>query len=383
MLDIQQAPSKPPQTTGWLALAEALGPQLAQSEQAADISDQYVLENIKRLKEAGFTAAGVPTQLGGGGASHAEMCNVLRILGQHCSSTALALSMHTHQVMIPTWKWKHQQMAVEGLLTRVAQEKIMLLSTGGADWLNGSGTATPSEGGFIINSRKGFVSGSPTGDLLITSAIYDDPTAGKTVLHFALPMKSPGVSIDSIWQAMGMRGTGSHTVLLEDVFVSEQAISLRRPANKWHPAFHLITLIAIPIIYSVYVGIAEAGRDLTIQNAQKRRDDDHVCYLVGGLENELTNAKLVLQQMIAIAASQSPSIETTNQIMTGRTLITQSVLKVVDAAMEITGGLAFHRPYGLEKLFRDAQGARYHPMREEVQRKLAGQLALGNTPEIL
>ncbi|WP_299485673.1 acyl-CoA dehydrogenase family protein, partial [Acaryochloris sp. IP29b_bin.137] len=143
------------------------------------------------------------------------------------------------------------------------------------------------------------------------------------------------------------------------------------------------TLIAIPIIYSVYVGIAEAARDLTIQNAQKRRDDDHACYLVGGLENDLTNAKLVLQQMIAIAASQSPSIETTNQIMMGRTLITQSVLKVVDAAMEITGGLAFHRPYGLEKLFRDAQGARYHPMREEVQRKLAGQLALGNAQEIL
>jgi alkylation response protein AidB-like acyl-CoA dehydrogenase len=46
-------------------------------------------------------------------------------------------------------------------------------------------------------------------------------------------------------------------------------------------------------------------------------------------------------------------------------------------AMEISGGRSFHRPFGLEKLFRDAQGVRYHPIREEAQRKLSGQLAMG------
>jgi alkylation response protein AidB-like acyl-CoA dehydrogenase len=44
--------------------------------------------------------------------------------------------------------------------------------------------------------------------------------------------------------------------------------------------------------------------------------------------------------------------------------------------MEIAGGSAFYRKLGLEKLFRDVQGARYHPLREEAQRKLSGQLAL-------
>ena len=69
--------------------------------------------------------------------------------------------------------------------------------------------------------------------------------------------------------------------------------------------------------------------------------------------------------------------------MTGRTLVAKAVLNVVDMAMEIVGGRSFHRPFGLEKLFRDAQGVRYHPLREVAQRKLSGQLALGCDRDVL
>ncbi len=383
MLELQNAPLITPQPTDWLALAESLGQKFTECERAADNCDDFVTENFNILKASGLTAAGVPVELGGGGVSYGEICDVLRILGRHCSSTALAFSMHTHQVMVNTWKWQHKNAPVESLLKRVAHEQIILLSTGGADWLKGSGSATKTEGGFLINARKGFVSGTPAGDLLITSAVYDDPAAGKTVLHFALPMNTSGVSIEPVWEAMGMRGTGSHNVVLSDVFVPEQAIALRRAAGKWHAAFYLITLIAIPIIYSVYVGIAEAARDLVVQQVSKQRDNDHICYLVGGLENELAAAQGALQQMISTAASNRPSLATTNQIMTGRTLVANAVLKTMDLAMDISGGRAFARSFGLEKLFRDAQGVRYHPIREEAQRKLAGQLALGVQVEAL
>jgi alkylation response protein AidB-like acyl-CoA dehydrogenase len=375
MLELKDYPQS--QTIDWLALAESIGQQCGSEELLADDSDCFVAKNFSLLKESGLTGAGVPVEFGGGGASYREICDILRILGRHCSSTALALSMHTHQVMVNVWKWQHQNAPVEGLLRRIAREQIMLLSTGGGDWLDGSGTATLTEGGFIINACKSFVSGVPAGDILITSAVYEDPTAGKTVLHFALPMNTPGVSIEPVWQAMGMRGTGSHNVRLSNVFVPEQKIALQRPAGKWHPAFHLITAIAIPIVYSVYVGIAEAARNLLVRQASKRQNDFHTCYLVGGLENELATAKLALQRMIALSESNQPSLTTTNQVMMGRTIVAKSVLNTMDLAMEIAGGRAFQRSFGLEKLFRDAQGVRYHPLREEVQRQLAGKLALG------
>ncbi|MBW4481891.1 MAG: acyl-CoA dehydrogenase family protein [Tildeniella torsiva UHER 1998/13D] len=377
MLELMNQPTDQQQNRDWSALAQSLGQQFISSEQAADASDEFVGENFEMLRQSGLSAMGVPQELGGGGASYAEVCETLKTLARHCSSTALAFSMHTHQVMVPTWKWQHQNAPVDGLLKRIAQEKIILLSSGGGDWLPGSGTATRTEGGFLITARKVFASGAPAGDLLMTSAVYDDPSDGKTVLHFALPMQTPGVSIVPTWQAMGMRGTGSHDIVITNVFVPDQAIALRRPADKWHPAFHLITMVAFPIIYSVYVGVAEAARDLVVQQISKNRDDDHLYYQVGGLDNELTAARIALQHMISTSISSQPGFDTTNQIMTGRALVARSVLGVVDRAMEIAGGRSFNRPFGLEKLFRDAQGVRFHPLRDEAQRKLSGQLALG------
>ena len=383
MLEPIATATKQKEQNDWFRLATALGEQFIPSEKHADESDEFVASNFSQLKTSGLSAVGVPQELGGGGASFAEVCQILQILGYYCSSTALAFSMHTHQVMMASWKWHHQNAPVEGLLKRIAQEQIILLSSGGSDWLDSSGSAVQTEGGFLINGRKIFSSGAPAGDLLLTSAVYDDPSEGSTVLHFAVPMNTPGVSIQPTWQAMGMRGTASHDIILSDVFVPDSAISLRRPTGKWHPAFHLITMIAIPIIYSVYLGIAKAARDLVLEQAKKNRHQAHVCYMVGSLENELMAAELAMERMIATAISSQPEFNTTNQIMSGRTLAAQAILNVLDLSMEIAGGRAFHRPFGLEKLFRDAQGARYHPLRESAQRQIAGQLALGVSQEEL
>ncbi|OWY65238.1 acyl-CoA dehydrogenase [cyanobacterium TDX16] len=377
MLEQQTAPIVQQGGIDWLSLAESLGNQFAAREVEADESDLFVADNIARLKASGLVAAGVPTELGGGGASYTDLCAVLRILGRYSSSTALAFSMHTHQVMVPTWRWHHQNAPVDGLLKRVATEQLVLLSSGGSDWLQSNGTAIKVEGGFLITARKIFASGAPAANLLMTSAVYEDPEIGSKVLHFAVPMNSQGVSIEPTWQAMGMRGTGSHDVVLSNVFVPDAAIVLRRAQGKWHFIFHLISMVAIPLIYSVYVGVAEAVRDRAIQLAMKRHTDEHLCYMVGGLDNELTAAKLALEHMISTAVVSQPGFETTNQIMTGRTLVAKAVLNVADLAMEIAGGSAFYRKLGLEKLFRDIQGVRYHPLREEAQRKLSGQLAFG------
>ena len=45
--------------------------------------------------------------------------------------------------------------------------------------------------------------------------------------------------------------------------------------------------------------------------------------------------------------------------------------------MEVAGGAAFYREHGLERLFRDVQGARYHPLRDKAQLHYAGRMALG------
>src|SRR5690349_13574996 len=95
-----------------------LTPRFAARAAAADERDSFVADNYAELKAAGLVSAGVPQELGGLGASHAELCEMLRVLAHSCGSTALAFAMHTHQVAINTWRWRHQKAPVDGLLKR-------------------------------------------------------------------------------------------------------------------------------------------------------------------------------------------------------------------------------------------------------------------------
>jgi alkylation response protein AidB-like acyl-CoA dehydrogenase len=117
------------------------------------------------------------------------------------------------------------------------------------------------DGGYRVRGRKIFVSGAPAGDLFMTMAIHDDPEHGPTVLHLAIPLDAPGLAIQDTWRTLGMRGTGSHDIVLDNVFVPAAAIGVRRPPGRWEP-WHVVAVHVEPLIYAVYVGIAEAARAL-------------------------------------------------------------------------------------------------------------------------
>jgi acyl-CoA dehydrogenase len=225
----------------WMAVARALGPGFASRAAAYDANDSFPVENYRELKAHGVFGAPVPTELGGGGASYGELCQVLRELGRHCGATALALAMHTHLVGTMVWMWR-QGAPVGPKLERIAAEQLVLVTSGATDWLDSSGTAVRVEGGYRVTARKTFNSGSPMGDLLLTSAVYDDAQAGTggTVLHFALPLKSPGITVLDNWRTMGMRASGSNDIVLEDVFVPDEAVSARRPKGEWAPVFNVV-----------------------------------------------------------------------------------------------------------------------------------------------
>jgi acyl-CoA dehydrogenase len=366
--------------TDWTAVAQELAPTFAARAAGHDADDTFVSENYADLRKRRIFSAAVPAELGGGDASHAEMCEVLRTLARACSSTALALAMHTHQVLVPVWRWRHERAPVERVLRRLATEELILASSGGSDWLTGSGRAEKVEGGYRVTARKIFASGSPSADLFSTMAVYDDPVEGPTVLHFVVPFDLPGVKIHDNWRTLGMRGTGSHDVTLDGVFVSDAAISVRRPSGRWSHVWHVVAANALPTVYSVYLGVAEAARDVAVREAGPRRDDHAIQDMVGAMDTELAAARMAWRSMVEAGNRGRVGPDVTNDVMIGRALVGRAALRTVEAAMEVAGGAGFFRSAGLERLFRDVQGARYHAPRGPAQQRYAGRLALGLDP---
>ena len=131
-------------TASLLDRAAAVAPVLAQHAARHDVEGTFVSESLDALRDAGLLAAGVPTELGGLGATNRELAELQRELAHHCGSTALATSMHQHVVCFTAWRYRRGLPGAEATLRRVADEGIVLVSTGGGDWTHPRGTRSAS-----------------------------------------------------------------------------------------------------------------------------------------------------------------------------------------------------------------------------------------------
>ena len=362
----------------WRPLIQRLGERFASRVVEHDENDRFVGANWEELKKEKLFSAMVPVELGGGGLSHTEMCGLIREMAHYCPSTALAFSMHQHLVATAVWNYRHGNPG-EKVLRKVADGETVLVSSGANDWLSSSGSLEPCEGGFRFSASKAFASGSPAGDLLMTSGRYQDPKEGWQVLHFPLSLRAEGVRIQEDWKAMGMRGSGSNTVVLENVFVSADAIGIRRPMGRYHRIWDIVLTVGLPVVGAAYLGVAEASARIARESAIRRGDDGVTSELLGELENELTTARLAFDSMVGITDNFEfePSPQKTSEVLVRKTILTQAVIRTASKALEVTGGGGYFRSQGLERLLRDAYAGQFHPLPPKKQQRFTGRLAMG------
>lgn len=372
--------TEPTEDVDWVAEATTIAEAAALHAARHDREGSFVTEAFELLRERGLYAALVPVEFGGGGASHREMGAVLTELATGCPSTAVTFSMHQHLVATQVWRHKHGQPA-EGILRRIAAEDLLLVSTGAADWVDSTGRARKVDGGYRVTARKAPSSGAPVGSLLVTSFPWPDAPEGPQVIHCAVPFSAEGVTVEQTWDTMGLRGTGSDTVVLDDVFVPDAAISLVRPAATWHPVWNAVLGSAMPLIMAAYLGIGEAAATIAIDTARAKARPESAP-LVGTMLNHLTTARDAVGAMLTASDNLNfaPTMEHTTAILSRKTVAAEALIATVRSALDVCGGVGFSRHHGLERLYRDVHGALYHPLPAPKQVVFTGRVALGLDP---
>jgi alkylation response protein AidB-like acyl-CoA dehydrogenase len=242
------------------------------------------------------------------------------------------------------------------------------------------GVARSVADGWRVTARKRFVSGSPTGDLLMTTAVDAASGPEPTVLHFALPLAAAGMSVQDNWRTLGMRGTGSHDVVVEDVHVPAAAVSIRRPAGKWVSQFHLMQMDRAPTHRRL---LSWRGRGHARPCGPNGGEAGGQPWAGGYPRRDAhrsRGARIAHRDIVEAAFTLEPGPDTLNRVFIDRTLVGLGVLRVAERAMEAAGGSAFYRAAGLDRLLRDIQGVRYHRPQERMQVRYTGELALGRDP---
>ena len=287
-----------------------------------------------------------------------------------------------HSRLVAAQVWRHQRGLPAPLLTRVAETQLALVSTGASDWIESGGSSRKVDGGYVVTASKQPASGAPVGGALVTSARWDDSPDGSQVLHFSVPLAADGVRVEATWHAVGVRATGSHTVLLDEVFVPDAAVLLARPAGQWQPVWSTALGAALPLIMACCVGVAEAAAERAIALAQCRAERPDIAPLVGRMLNQLTVTRDAVRAMIDASDGLrfDNTLEHAASSLTRKTIAADAVLAVVRLAMEVGGGAAYGVGAGIERLVRDAHGALYHPLPAAQQERFTGRVALGLDP---
>lgn len=358
-----------------------LGPEIEKHGLVYDAENKFAEKNFTLLKEKDVYKALIPSELGGGGVAYSELCYFLKDLAHYCPSTSLALSMHMHLVAVLVFKHMNGDAGATKTLQAVAEKNLILLSTGGGDWVSSNGSAKKVEGGYIINCKKSFCSGSPIANVAVMSCAYNDGIQ-EHVLHFSVPMSSEGVSIIDDWNAMGMRGTGSNSVSFNNVFVPDEKITLIRERGKWHPVWDVVSTLAFPVFISPYAGIVESIAKKTIALFSKKDSpESYAVSSLGEMHNHYQITKMAHQKLIDNVNNLTikPSSASAAVALQAKSIITQHGRMSAQAAMESLGGYSYYQKTGIERLYRDLLAGEFHPMQASKQKEMLGHYLLGKT----
>lgn len=350
-------------------------------EKTADYYDEtggFPFEHIELLKREGYFKLTVPKEYGGDEISLYEMLLVQERLARGDSSTALSVGWHllTFLNVREARPWPGPIFA---RLSRAAVEKGELINIINSERKKGnlarggrpSTIARKTEGGYLISGRKAYASLAPALHHFTIIAYVEDEEVNAEFLI----TKNDQVEIIETWNTIGMRATGSHDILLHDVFVPDESLLARHDVNKPNRflADGRVYSLEIP---AVYLGIAGSARDYAIDFAKSTYSHSlgdyisiaaHVRQKIGEIEVLYQSSRNLLYS-IANRFEQDPSLKNklANEVSLAKYVICENVIKITEKAMKIVGGRSLSRGNKLERLFRDAQCGAFNPPQDDM-----------------
>ncbi len=374
---------------------------LAPRAQKYDREASFPLENFRDMQAEGLLAICIPQTDGGLGADFLTYCIAAAELGRYCGATALSWNMHVCSTlwsgaladdlaMSPSDRAGHEarrRVHYQRIVERGAiyAQPFSEGSAAAAGVVAFGTEARPVSGGFRVSGKKIFASLSGTADyygVLCTERAQAEPASRRNTLYLAVPAAAEGVKVVGDWDPLGMRGTVSRTLLLEDVFVPEEEMLLPRgvyfqAATRWPHMFLTLS--------PTYLGLAQGAYDFTICYLRgempgtppvKRRMYPTKQIAVAEMHIQLEQTKALWFQAIS-EACPNPTKEQVLRAYAAQATVMENSNAIAAKALRTCGGQAMLKSLALERIYRDSRcGSLMLPWTAEICLDRIGREAL-------
>jgi alkylation response protein AidB-like acyl-CoA dehydrogenase len=328
--------------------------------------------------------------------SLAQVARETRRLAMYAPATALCINMHNYWVGLTADLWRSGDKSLEWLLREAAAGEVF--AAGHAETGNDIPvmlSATKAEkvsGGYKFTGRKAFGSLTPVWTRLgIHGLDTSDPKAPK-VVHAFMPRDAKGYTIKETWDVLGMRATRSDDTILDGVVVPDRYIARIVPAGAAGVDMFVLGIFAWALLNfgNVYYGLALRVRDLTVQHLKSKTSIALTRSMAYHAEVQHGVAEMVLEleaigpHLEAIAQDWSEGVQHPDwpiKIVAAKYHAVEGAFRIVDRAMDLSGGFGMFKKSELERLFRDCRAGRFHPANSALTHELAAKLTLGINPD--
>lgn len=367
-----------------------------------DREGRFPEENTADLIKSGVMRATAPRELGGlGVVSMRDHIAGFTRLGRGDGSTAIATNMHLYRVWLAARAWRAariigeptREAAVAAVLRQVASgDRIfsIIATENGADVLSPRAEAIRDSEGWRLNGRKAFATGSQASTTLTVRLRYKDSNGDDRVGTADLSPDAPGVKILGNWDALGMRGSGSHDVTFENVFIPSNGIADGGPWGELSPGYMISSISGVMGLAAAFLGIAEKAHSIALRQiiARERGNRSAIQHLVAEMEIDLAAARAMLERSATHADTLFDTHPVTipnndlramvKDFQCTKQFVTRKAIDIVDHAMTLSGGSGYMTGNPLSRLYRDVRAGPFmQPFSPVDAFELIGKIALG------
>lgn len=357
-----------------------------------DRENRFCQEDFEELKAAGYLLLTVPPEFGGRGLTLAEMSQQTRRLAYYAPATALCLNMHHYWVGLAADLYRAGDRSTDWILERAAEGEVF--AAGHAETGNdvpvlySTTTAQRVEGGYRFQGRKSFGSLTPVWNWLGIHGVDTSDPDNPKIVHGFMHRDTPGYSIKQTWDVLGMRATRSDDTILDNVFIPDCYISRVVPTGFSGADFFVLCIFAWALMgfANVYYAIAQRATDIALEAVKQKtsvamtRSMSYHAEIQHGIADLILELETIEPHLEKIAEDWSTGVdygaEWSSKLVAAKYHAVESAWKIVDRALDLSGGFGMFKKSELERLFRDARAGRFHPANSALTHEIVAKIGL-------
>ena len=326
---------------------------------AVDREHRFPEEAIRAASELDLMGILIPSEYGGAGMDHVQFAICIEELARACGSTAVIVDVHNSVASEPVLLFGTESQKREWL-PRLARGEVIgafaLTEPGsGSDAASLATTAERRGGGWVLNGTKAFITNAGRAGLYIVFARTSERAGAAGVTAFLVPGDAPGLRIGQVYRKMGLNGSPTGEVVLEDVFVPGSAM-LAEAGRGFTVAMRALDSGRIGISAQA-IGIAGAALDEAIRFTSEREQFGRpvasfqgVGFTLADMATRLEAARLMTHHAAALCSAGLPF---TKEASMAKLFATDAAMEIAVDAVQMAGGYGYVSDSPFERHLRD------------------------------